>query len=83
MDKLYTTKEIAEKYRVSPYMITHTWIKNGLKHIKGGRNSFLYKLAWVEEYLDNNIIELTSNLEDVKIKRVVSNRKKKCTTMVV
>ncbi len=37
---LYTTQQIAEMYSssektVSPYMITHTWIPNGLKHIRG------------------------------------------------
>ena len=36
---LYTTKEIAEMYggeqkNVTPYMITHTWIPNGLKCVK-------------------------------------------------
>ena len=39
---LYTTKEIAEMYggeqkNVTPYMITHTWIPNGLKCVKRQR----------------------------------------------
>lgn len=42
---LYTTKQIAKIYSssertVSPYMITHTWIKNGLKHIRGKGSRF-------------------------------------------
>lgn len=54
---LYTTEQIAQKYsgednNVTPYMITHTWITNGLKHIRGKRNGFLFKEEWVEEYLE-------------------------------
>lgn len=82
-DTLYTTKEISKKYKVSPYMIIHTWVKNGLKHFKGGRNSFLYKLEWVEEYVNNNTIQLNKNLNDINIKKVNINKKKKCNTMVV
>lgn len=73
---LYTTKEIAEKYggeqqNVTPYMITHTWIPNGLKFMKGKRQSYLFKLEWVEQYLEEHaeVIEKTS-------KKVISiNRK--------
>ncbi|MCI8616942.1 MAG: hypothetical protein HFJ60_01590 [Clostridia bacterium] len=55
---LYTTKEIAEMYggkenNVTPYMITHTWIPNGLKYIRGKGNGYLFKKEWVEEYLEN------------------------------
>ncbi len=54
---LYTTKEIAEMYggeqkNVTPYMITHTWIPNGLKYIKGKGRGYLFKKEWVEEYLE-------------------------------
>lgn len=58
---LYTTKQIAEMYggekqNVTPYMITHTWVPNGLKHVKGKGQSFLYKKEWVDEYLETQII---------------------------
>lgn len=58
---LYTTQEIAQIYSsskntVSPYMITHTWIPNGLKHIRGKGSGFLYKKEWVEEYLEEQAI---------------------------
>ncbi len=59
---LYTTKQIAEMYsssesEVTPYMITQTWIKNGLKYIKGKGHAYLYKKEWVEEYLEKNAIQ--------------------------
>lgn len=55
---LYTTKEIAEMYggeqkNVTPYMITHTWIPNGLKYVKGKGRGYLFKKEWIEEYLEN------------------------------
>lgn len=54
---LYTTKEIADMYggegkNVTPYMITHTWIPNGLKHVRGKGQGFLYKKEWIDEYLE-------------------------------
>lgn len=57
---LYTTSEIAEMYggsnnNVSPYMITHTWIPNGLKYIRGKKNSYLFKREWVEQFLEDYI----------------------------
>lgn len=58
---LYTTQEIAKKYSseeniISAYMITHTWIPQGLKHIRGKKNSYLYKLEWVDEFLETQAI---------------------------
>ena len=63
---LYTTEQIAQMYsgennNVTPYMITHTWIPNGLKHIRGKGKAYLYKSEWVEEYLDAQAIEKQSN----------------------
>lgn len=54
---LYTTQEIAEMYsspgsKITPYMVTQTWIKNGLKYIRGKGKGFLFKKEWVEEYLE-------------------------------
>ena len=55
---LYTTKEIAEMYggeqkNVTPYMITHTWIPNGLKCVRGKGKGYLFKKEWIEEYLES------------------------------
>lgn len=55
---LYTTKEIAEMYggeqkNVTPYMITHTWIPNGLKCVRGKGKGYLFKKVWIEEYLES------------------------------
>ncbi len=78
---LYTTKEIAKLYggeqqNVTPYMITHTWIPNGLKYIKGKRQSYLFKLEWVEQYLEEH-----SQMAKVISKKMIStNRRTKKVT---
>ena len=70
---LYTTKEIAEIYggekqNVTPYMITHTWIPNGLKKIKGKGNGYLFKKEWVEQYIEEQTQreEVTKNNVNIK-----------------
>jgi len=69
---LYTTKEIADMYghNVTPYMITQTWIPNGLKYIRGKGNSYLFKQEWVEQYLEYNSSEKikskTNNITNIK-----------------
>ena len=73
---LYTTKQIAELYggeekNVTPYMITHTWIPNGLKHIRGKGQSFLYRKEWVDEYLEEQTII------DIKQKKMPIRRNNK------
>lgn len=55
---LYTTQQIAQMYsgengNITPIMITRTWNYEGLKHIKGKGNGFLYKKEWVDEFLEN------------------------------
>jgi len=53
---LYTGKEIAEKYSTETIKLTEknirSWANKGLKHIRGPHNNFLYKLEWVDEYLE-------------------------------
>lgn len=51
MKTLYTTKEIAKLYEVPTTTITNNWCNKGLKFIRS-KNSFLFKQAWVEEYLE-------------------------------
>ena len=55
---LYTTQQIAQMYsgkdgNVTPSLITQRWNHEGLKHIKGRRNGFLYKKEWVDEFIEN------------------------------
>lgn len=74
---LYTTSEIAEMYggannNVTPYMITHTWIPSGLKHIRGKKNSYLFKKEWVEQFLEN-CIESKNNTSKINIKKRKKN----------
>lgn len=39
-------------------------LTSGLKHIRGPHNTYLYKIQWVEEYLENQ-----ANLNEVKEKQ--------------
>lgn len=79
---LYTTQEIAEMYSssgntVSAYMITHTWVPNGLKHIRGKGAGFLYKKEWVEEYLEEQAIvkqETKSKIHKNKVSYLKSKK---------
>lgn len=71
---LYTTKQIAELYsssenEITPYMITHTWIAQGLKHLRGKGKGFLYKKEWVDEFLEMQAIVNTKQQNNVKIHR--------------
>lgn len=71
---LYTTKEIAEMYggeqkNVTPYMITHTWVPNGLRYIKGKGNSFLFKKEWIEQYLESISENRATNKKIIEIKQ--------------
>ena len=50
----------------SPYMITHTWIPNGLKYIRGKGNSFLFKREWVEQYIEEQTIIRENNNSKMK-----------------
>lgn len=78
---LYTTEQIAQMYsgeenNITPYMITHTWIPNGLRHIRGKGNGYLYKKEWVEEYLEGQAIENQTDDKKVIIRR--GKAKKNC-----
>lgn len=53
---LYTGKEIAEKYSTEAIRLTESnirkWANKGLKHINGPHNRFLYKIEWVENFIE-------------------------------
>ncbi len=71
---LYTTEQIAELYsgqenNITPYMITHTWIPNGLRHIRGKGNGYLYKKEWVEEYLEGQAMINKKENKKINIKK--------------
>lgn len=74
MEKLYTSKEIAEIYGVTQYTITNNWSKKGLKHIKGAKKGFLYRKEWVEEYIESQIIQKNSNNNVIDLKRTRASR---------
>lgn len=82
---LYTTEQIAEMYggedkNVTPYMITHTWVQKGLKHIKGKGSSFLYKTEWVDEYLEEQAemctVQRLDNVQGLSRKKSSKSPKK-------
>lgn len=55
---LYTAEEIAEKYggknkNITTYTVTQQWVKKGLKHIRGKGKAYLFKIEWVEQFLEN------------------------------
>ena len=51
MEKLYSTKQIAEMYEVSPYTITQNWCNKGLKFIRG-KAGLAFRVSWVEKFLE-------------------------------
>lgn len=78
--RFYTTEEIAKIYNVAPYTVTQNWVKKGLKYIRGKKNSYLYKLAWVEEYIEQVTMQKVENIDNVKkinFKKPVSSKNKK------
>lgn len=42
MEKVLTTKEVAEILRCSPYVVTHRHIKQGLDYIQDTRKKYLF-----------------------------------------
>ena len=86
---LYTTQQIADKYggenkNVTPYMITHTWIPNGLKCIRGKGKGYLFKIEWVEEFLENlTTIENNQkkNTKIYSIKNTITNTRNRIYTV--
>ena len=56
MEKLLTTKQIAELYGISDKTLTNNWCNKGLKFIKG-KNYFLFKISWVEEFIEKQAHE--------------------------
>lgn len=78
--RLYTAEEIAKIYNVTKYTVTQNWSKKGLKHIRGKKKSFLYRLEWVEEYIEQAIMQKAENIDNVKkinFKKSVSSKNKK------
>lgn len=80
---LYTAKQIAEIYggdskNITAYTVTQQWIKKGLKHIRGKGNSYLFKVEWVEEFLERQSIEqqkINNSNKKMKISRLDIRKK--------
>ncbi len=51
MEKLLSTKQIAEMYEVSSYTITQNWCNKGLKFIRG-KDGMMFRVSWVEKFLE-------------------------------
>ncbi|MBR0491956.1 MAG: hypothetical protein IJJ82_07955 [Clostridia bacterium] len=72
--KLYTAKQISEeeiygpKSQITPYKITQNWVKNGLKFVRGTRKEMLFKLEWIDEFLDKQANQNKKIANGVKIK---------------
>ncbi len=72
--KLYTAKEISEKEIygpkeiITPYKITQNWVKKGLKFIRGTRREMLFKLEWIDEFLESQAVENKRITNEVKFK---------------
>lgn len=72
MEKLLTTKQIAEEYGVTPYTITQNWCNKGLKFIRG-KNSLLFKISWVEKFLEEEA-DRQSKSKNVNSFKMVVNK---------
>lgn len=76
MQGLYTTKEISKMYRVPTYTVTQNWIPKGLKYMRGKKNGYLFKIEWIEEFLENNaIITISDKKNNIKSKTIISKGK--------
>lgn len=73
VEKLLTTKEIADMYDVSPYTITQNWCNKGLKFIRG-KGGMLFKVKWIEEFLEEESERQSQNRNTNKMKIVVINK---------
>lgn len=73
---LYTAKQISEmevfgpKETITPWKITQNWVKNGLKFIKGTKKEYLFKIEWINEFIEiqacNNQKQATKSILNTK-----------------
>lgn len=80
---LYTAEEIAERYggknkNITPYTVTQQWVKKGLKHIRGKGKAYLFKIEWVEQFLEEQatIVQNKGNNTKFSINRTKAINKK-------
>lgn len=62
MEKLLTTKQVAEIFNVDTRTVTNNFIRNGLKFIQIGSRDYRYELKDVEKFKDDlkqNDVKLT------------------------
>lgn len=85
---LYTAEEISEKYggknkNITPYTVTQQWVKKGLKHIRGKGKTFLFKIEWVEQFLEEQAIEKQEEDSDTKFNINKAKTRKRARNYVV
>ena len=60
---LYTAEQISNmelfgpKNFITTYKITQNWAKDGLKFVRGSKKQMLFKLKWIDEYLEQKAEE--------------------------
>ncbi len=66
---LYTGKQIAERLSTNEVLLTEAnirrWANKGLKHLRGPHNTFLYKIEWVEEFIE---LQANESINNFKVK---------------
>ena len=78
---LYTAEEISNmeifgpKNLITSWKITQNWVRDGLKFIRGTKRQMLFKLEWIDEYLEKKAEENRKKV-DTKVEINQSNFKK-------
>lgn len=76
MQKLLTTKEVAEYFQVSDDTVTRKFIKEGLKHLEIGPKDYRYNIVDIAEFERQKIEETErkkSNQKKIYAKSKVVN----------
>lgn len=79
MEKLLTTKEVADYFGVTPITVTQKFIKMGLKVIPIGQKDYRFKQEDVEEFAEH----LKELAQEKIIQANPIRRKTKCKTLNV
>lgn len=76
MEKLLTTKQIAEMYEVSPYTITQNWCNKGLKFLRG-KNTMLFKEKWVDNFIEEEAERQSRDRNTINTKPTINKTVKR------
>ena len=72
LKEFYTTREIAQMYKVTEYTITQNWIPKGLEYFPS--KPFKFRIEWVEKYIEEQI-KLTQLKRQKPICEIVKSKK--------